>query len=75
MFPANVPADSQELINEGDLLVAERISNDLAGIMDKSGNKLFDIDIACDYADIPPAKGNKGLRVVLTDPQLCYPVW
>lgn len=74
MFPFHVPADSQDIINEGDLLVAGRSGNDLTHSKDKSGTQIFDVDVECDYYDIPRAKGNKGLRVALLDPQLNYPV-
>lgn len=74
MFPFHVPADSQDIINEGDLLVAGRSGNDLTHSKDKSGTQIFDVDVECDYYDIPRAKGNKGLRIALLDPQLNYPV-
>lgn len=42
--------------------------------VDKNNVQIFDVDVECDYYDIPRAKGNKGLRVALLDPQLNYPV-
>lgn len=70
---SSVPV-GKKMVDEENLIFGARSGNELTHIKDKYGKQVFDVDIECDYYDIPEAKGNKGLCVVLTDAGLNYPV-
>lgn len=70
---SSVPV-GKKMVDEENLIFGARSGNELTHIKDKYEKQVFDVDIECDYYDIPEAKGNKGLCVVLTDAGLNYPV-